>query len=129
MILLEDILKLHELSIERFGGSHGIREPGLLESAISRPFQTFDGNELYPSVIQKSSALVESLVKNHPFVDGNKRTGAIALVAFLEEEGFSFLADEESFYNLIISISTGERSFDEIVTWLKENTISQVAHI
>ena len=120
MILLEDVLQLHQLSIEKYGGSHGLRDLGLLQSAIARPFQTFAGEDLYPSGIEKSAALIESIIINHPFIDGNKRTGAVAMVALLEEEGFVFSAEEEDFYNFTISISTGEKSFDEIVKWLKE---------
>ncbi len=99
--------------------SHGLRDLGLLESAIARPFQTFAGEDLYPSGIEKSAALIESIIINHPFIDGNKRTGAVAMVALLEEEGFVFSAEEEDFYNFTISISTGEKSFDEIVKWIK----------
>lgn len=75
MILLEDILHVYEFSIARFGGSNSIREVGGLESAIARPFQSFDGNDLYPTIFDKAAALGESLTINHPFVDGNKRTG------------------------------------------------------
>jgi death on curing protein len=72
MILKEDVLDLHRKSIERYGGSHGIRDIALLESAIARPMQTFDGIEFYPSIIEKAAALGESLIKNHPFIDGKK---------------------------------------------------------
>ncbi len=122
MILLDDILKLHKYSIQKYGGSKGLRDSGLLESAIARPFQTFGGEDLYPSVIEKAAALGESLIINHPFVDGNKRTGAVAMVALLEDDGLVFSADDEDFYHFVISISTGEKKFDEIVEWLKEDT-------
>lgn len=69
MILLEDILHVHEFSISKFGGSNGIREVGSLESAIARPFQSFDGNDLYPTIFDKAAALGESLIVNHPFID------------------------------------------------------------
>ena len=72
MILIEDILLLHYLSIEEFGGSHGIRDEQLLHSAIARPYQSFDGQELYPTPIEKAAALCESIIVNHPFIDGNK---------------------------------------------------------
>jgi death-on-curing protein len=122
MILLEDILNLHKFSIKKYGGSNGLRDSGLLESAIARPFQSFDGEDLYPSVFEKAAALGESLIINHPFVDGNKRTGAVAMIALLEENGLHLLANEKNLYNFIISISTGEKKFEEIVEWLKENT-------
>ena len=124
MILLEDIHNLHKYSIQKYGGSEGLRDSGLLESAIARPFQTFGGEDLYPSVFEKAAALGESLIINHPFIDGNKRTGAVAMSALLEDEGLIFSAEEEDFYNFVISISTREKKFDEIVEWLKKNTES-----
>ena len=72
MILLEEVLLLHEFSIKDFGGASGIRNIGLLESAIARPFQTFGGEDLYPSPFDKAAAIGESLIENHPFIDGNK---------------------------------------------------------
>jgi death-on-curing protein len=82
MILLEDILNLHQFSIQKYGGSDGLRDSGLLESAIARPFQSFGGEDLYPSIFEKAAALGESLIINHPFIDGNKRTGTVAMIAF-----------------------------------------------
>lgn len=79
MITLHEILEYHTLSIKRFGGSDGVRDMGSLESAVARPFQTFDGAEFYATTIEKASAIGESLIVNHPFVDGNKRTGALAI--------------------------------------------------
>jgi death on curing protein len=93
-----------------------------LKSAIARPFQTFDGVDLYPTVFEKAAALGESLIINHPFIDGNKRTGTVGMIALLEEYGFMFTANENDLYNFIVSISTGEKRFDDIVTWLKKNT-------
>ncbi len=72
--------------------------------------------------IEKAAALIESLVLNHPFIDGNKGTGTVAMIAFIEEEGYVFSARNEDLYNFVISIATGERAFDEIVKWLKDNT-------
>ena len=79
MILLDDILALHKKSIGDYGGAQGIRDSGLLESAIARPFQTFEEKDLYPTFYEKTAALDESLIKNHPFIDGNKRTGMTAM--------------------------------------------------
>lgn len=119
MILIEDILQLHKNSVQKYGGSEGLPDSDLLESAIARPFQTFDGEDLYPSIFEKAAALSESLIINHTFIDGNKRTGSLAMIALLEDEGLMFSGDEEDFYNFTISISTGKKSFDEIVAWLK----------
>ena len=122
MILIEDILKLHQFSIKDYGGASGIRDLGLLESAIARPYQTFGGEDLYKNPIEKAAALGESLIINHPFVDGNKRTGILGIFALLLEHGLKVKSSEEDAYNFTIQISTGTIKFDEIVLWLKNNT-------
>jgi death on curing protein len=122
MILIEDILELHSKSITNYGGANGIRDLGLLESAIARPYQTYGGEYLYLTELEKAAALGESLIKNHPFVDGNKRTGVLAMLSLLLEFKIKTIAKEEDLYNFTISISTGEIHFEQIVSWLKENT-------
>ena len=121
MILLEDILKVHQFSIDRYGGGNGVRDLGGVASAIARPFQTFGGNDLYPSVFEKAAALGESLIVNHPFIDGNKRTGFLAMASFMAEEGYFLKATQEEAYNFTIQIASGIAAFDQIVIWLKEN--------
>jgi len=122
MILIEDVLLIHENSIKDFGGSSGVRDKGLLESAISRPFQTFGGEDLYPSPFAKAAAAGESLIINHPFIDGNKRTGMVVMIALLKEYNYQVNANNDSLYQFTISISTGEIKFDQIVEWLRINT-------
>ena len=122
MILVEDILKLHQASIIDYGGGEGVRDIGLLESAIARPFQTFGGENLYKTVFEMAAALGESLIINHPFVDGNKRTGLLGMLSLLLEYNLSLKATEEETYNFTIKISTGEIKFEEIVIWLKNNS-------
>ncbi len=122
MILVHDILEVHRLSVKVYGGASGVRDMGLLESAIARPFQTFGGDDLYPTVFEKAAALAESLIINHPFVDGNKRTGFLAMASLLQEEGSMLVASQEEAYLFTIHISTGSKSFEEIVKWLKENS-------
>ena len=124
MISVGDILTLHDFSIKDFGGSPGVRDIGLLESALARPFQTFGGEDLYKSPLAIASSLAESLIVNHPFVDGNKRTGMLAMVALLLEYKIKVVADKDNLYQFIISISTGEIKFDQIVEWLTKNTIA-----
>lgn len=124
MILLEDVLKLHDKSIDDFGGAKGIRDSGMLESALARPFQTSAGEDLYPAVFEKVAAIAESLIKNHAFIDGNKRTGILTMVSVLFEHNFALTANEDELYNFTISISTSEIKFDDIVHWLKQNSIS-----
>lgn len=122
MISLDDILTLHDLSIADYGGSSGLRDKGLLESAIARPFQTFGGEYLYPTAFEKAAAIMESLIVNHPFVDGNKRTGLLAGITLLLEYSIQIQANEEVLYEFVIKISTGKTGFNDIVDWLKANT-------
>ena len=95
-----------------------------MESAIARPYQTFDGEDLYKTPLEKAAAIAESLIINHPFIDGNKRTGFLGMFALLRKENIALNADEESAYNFTIDISTGKIKFDDIVIWLKNNTQS-----
>jgi death on curing protein len=122
MISFDDILALHEMSISDYGGSKGLRDKGLLESAIARPFQTFGGEYLYPSVVEKAAAIMESIIVNHPFVDGNKRTGVLAAITLLLEYSISLNASDEALYNFVIDVSTGKAKYDDIVKWLKDNS-------
>jgi death-on-curing protein len=122
MILIEDILQVHQFSIDKYGGGTGIREMGSLESAIARPFQTFGGEDLYATIFEKAAALAESLIVNHPFVDGNKRTGFLAMATLLEDDGYFLTASQDEAYTLTINISIGETKFEQIVDWLKQHT-------
>ena len=87
-LTLNEVLELHRCIIERFGGSIGMLDLGALESALAQPRTTFGGVELYPTIVEKASALGFSLIKNHPFVDGNKRTGHAAMETYLILNGF-----------------------------------------
>ena len=122
MITSETVLRLHELSILKYGGAEGVRDIGLMESAIARPYQTFGGEDLYPTFFEKAAAVVESIIINHSFVDGNKRTGFLAMLAILETGNIMIDASNNDLYNFTIKISTGEIKFKEIVIWLKNNS-------
>lgn len=124
MISKESVLKMHELSILKYGGSDGVRDDGLLESAIARPYQTFGGEDLYPTTYEKAAAIAESLIINHPFVDGNKRTGFLVMLAILDEGNLEITVPNDAVYNFVIKISTGDIKFEQIVDWLKQNTSS-----
>ncbi|NNU34587.1 type II toxin-antitoxin system death-on-curing family toxin [Mucilaginibacter sp. S1162] len=95
MIELEKVLRLHDASIKSYGGGHGLRDKNLLLAAIARPFQTFDQQELYPTPVEKAAAIFESLIINHPFIDGNKRTAYLTLRYILTLSGFDIMAFEE----------------------------------
>lgn len=120
MIDFETILKIHNLLIDEFGGTQGIRDHSLLDSALNRPFQTFDGELLYPSLIDQSAAIVESIVKNHPFHDGNKRTGYTLMRLHLLNNGLDINASEDDKYDFVISIASGRIEFDQIKQWIEK---------
>jgi death-on-curing protein len=114
--------KVHTILIEQFGGAKGIRDPRGLEAALARPMSTFDGNDLYVSPIDKASALFESLIISHPFMDGNKRISYVLMRLFLLENGLDIIASQDEKYDLVISASTGKWRFDEINSWLSLHT-------
>lgn len=121
MITLKEALIIHELAIDKFGGSYGVRDMNLLESAILRPNTTFDGKDLYPNVVDKAAAIIESIVKNHPFSDGNKRTGYILMRLILLKSNFDIKATEKEKYEFVIKIAEGKLDFNEIKSWIEEN--------
>ena len=124
MITKEEVFLIHDEVVNLHGGANGIRDIGGLESAIARPFQTFAETDLYPTCFEKAAAIGESIIMNHPFLDGNKRTGYVLMELLLRIEGVRITASDDSLYAFVISISTGELKFDQIVAWLKENTSS-----
>jgi death on curing protein len=125
MFSVEIVLEIHSKAIELFGGGNGVRDFGALESAINRPFQTFGDDDLYPSVFEKAAAIGESIIMNHPFVDGNKRTGYILLELILKIDGYVLKASTDEIYEFVINISTGAIRFDSIVAWLQENAVQK----
>jgi death-on-curing protein len=118
MIDIQDVIRIHEILIDNFGGSKGVRDRGLLESAISRPFQTFDKVDLYSNPVEKAAALIESVLINHPFVDGNKRIGYVLMRLLLIEFGFDIIAAEEEKYDFVIKIAEGKYHRAEIIEWI-----------
>jgi len=123
MITVEEAIRIHGILIDRFGGINGLRDRNLLESALSRPFQTFDKKDLYSSPVDKAAALIESIVINHPLLDGNKRFGYVAMRLILLESGLDIDAPEEDKYLFVIGIAKGELKFNEICNWIKKNLI------
>ena len=121
MINIEIVKYFHSILIDEFGGSIGIRDLNALNAAIQRPYSTFDGKDLYPTIYDKAAALVESLVRNHAFIDGNKRIGYVMLRFFLIESGYDLSASQTDKYNFIIEISKGNLDFDSIKKWIVQN--------
>ena len=122
MISIEEVLQIHNILIERFGGSTGVRDLELLDSSISRPFNTFDQQDLYPTIIDKAAAIIESIVRNHPFVDGNKRTGYTMMRLLLLSNDLDIVASANEKYEFVISIASGELTFEQIKDWIELKT-------
>jgi death-on-curing protein len=119
MIGLNDVLNIHDILIDKFGGTKGVRDQGALESAINRPYATFGELDLYSSQIEKAAAIFESVLINHPFLDGNKRTAYVLMKLILLEDGLDIYADQDEKYQMVISASKGDIRFAEIVKWLQ----------
>ena len=122
MFTKEEVLLIHNEVLKLHGGSNGIRDMGGLESAIARPCQTFGGEDLYPTFYEKAAAIGESIIMNHPFIDGNKRTGYVLMETLLRLDGYKIIASDDELYAFVIKISTGEIKFEQMVEWLKTNT-------
>jgi death-on-curing protein len=120
---LAEVLKLHDAIISETGGSHGLRDLGLLESAVGQPQQTFGGDDLYPSLVAKASALGFSLIKNHPFVDGNKRIGHAAMEAMLMLNGFELSASVDESEAEVLAVAAGDRTREQLEAWLESRLV------
>ena len=116
------VLFIHARLIEETGGSHGVRDMGLLLSALGRPKATFEGKELHPTIFVKASALAESMINNHPFVDGNKRTGIVAAVFFLSLNGYMLTASNLELIDLTMQIAQKRTTIGEVANWFETHT-------
>jgi len=114
----EQILLLHTQLIETTGGSDGIRDMGLLESALENPFQSYGGEELYPSIQAKAARLCYGLVKNHAMIDGNKRLGCHAMLVFLALNGYEMEYTQEELSDLILDVAADRKQCGDILQWL-----------
>lgn len=120
----EKVLLLHQIMAEATGGSAGVRDDALLESAIESAYATFDGQELYPSKEEKAARLGFSLISNHAFVDGNKRIGMYIMLSFLDINGVKIEASNEDVVSLGLSVADGSAKYDEILNWIAEHRIN-----
>ncbi len=121
MILLskQQILLMHEALIERYGGIHGVRDEGLLDSAINAPFQSYGGVEFYPGLPEKAARLGYGLIQNHPFYDGNKRIGALAMLALLDINGVVLNTDSAELTTVILHVADGTMDGPALLAWIK----------
>lgn len=119
----EQILLLHAQLVEVTGGSGGIRDIDLLESALESPFQTYDGEELYSSMQAKAARLCYGLVKNHALIDGNKRIGAHAMLTFLLLNGYELSYSQKELSDMILDVAAGKKEYEDILQWVLEHQL------
>lgn len=117
----EKVLLLHKLLIEQTGGEDGIRDFGLLDSALQAAYATFDGKELFPSKEEKAARIGTGLVSNHAFVDGNKRIGMYVLLTFLEVNGISLSATNEEVVDVGLRLAEGKMRYEDLLRWILEH--------
>ena len=117
----EQILALHRELILQFGGEDGLRDEGLLESAIAAPFQSFDGQVAFATVQQKAARLGFGLISNHPFVDGNKRIGAHVMLVMLAMNGIELSYTQKELYETILQVAGGEASYETLLNWILDH--------
>ena len=117
------ILLLHEQLVAETGGSSGLRDEGMLDSALNTPFQTFAGKNVYPSLQQKAARLCFGLVKNHPFVDGNKRIGAHVMLVFLALNGIELQHTQTELSEVILQLAAGTLQSTDLLDWILSHQI------
>ena len=110
---------MHAASIQRFGGLPGVRDEGLLESALAQPSQSFGGTELYPTLEEKAARLAFGLAKNHAFLDGNKRVATACMATFLRLNGHSFRPDAAELLATMLGVASGSVSYEALVAWVR----------
>jgi len=114
----EQILEFHRALIAAHGGTDGIRDEGLLDSAIATPLQTFDGQPLFPTVQQRAVRLGFGIISNHPFIDGNKRTGTHAMLVMLALNGIELRHTQQELSEIILKVADSKADFEELLEWV-----------
>jgi death on curing protein len=117
----EEVLLIHHILLQRFGGPQGVKDENALLSALARPFSGFGQDEFYPSPEEKASAILESIVKNHPFIDGNKRTGYVLMRLVLMDSGKDIRATQNEKYDFVIAVASGKLDYPQILAWIKQH--------
>ncbi len=117
-LTLDQVKRMHHLLIEETGGLHGVRDEGLLESAVLSPFHTFDGELLYKTIELRAARLCYSLIRNHPFNDGNKRVGILAMLAYLQLNFIELRYTNDDLVSIGLQIATGEMDANQLARWI-----------
>lgn len=114
----EQVIKLHKQLIDESGGEYGIRDNGLLESALNTPFQSFDNRDLYVTIQAKAARLGYGIIKNHPFIDGNKRSGVHIMLLYLYFNNIELEYSQDELSNFILKIASGEAEYKDLLNWI-----------
>ncbi|MBA4379351.1 MAG: type II toxin-antitoxin system death-on-curing family toxin [Anaerolinea sp.] len=122
-LTVSEVLEIYSRVMEQSGGSVGILDLGALESAVAQPRMTFNGEELYPTIVEKASALGFSLIQNHPFVDGNKRAGHAAMETFLMLNGYEISASVDGQVEIVLGVASGKISREVFTNWLRNHIV------
>jgi death-on-curing protein len=120
---VDDVLQIHQDQIERYGGSPDLRDPGLLTSAVDTPRATFDGTNLHGDLFEMAAAYLFHIVRNHPFVDGNKRTGAAAALVFLDLNGIEMDIDDAELVDHVLAVAEGKVPKAEVAAFLRTRAV------
>jgi len=120
-LMVGEVLEIYSRVMSQSGGGVGIRDLGALESAVAQPRMTFNGEELYPTIVEKASALGFSLIQNHQFVDGNKRAGHAAMESFLMFNGYEISASVDKQVEIILGVASGKLDRNAFTNWLSEH--------
>ena len=123
MIGLDEAVSIHDQLLKASGGTSGLRDQGGLEAALNRPFMTFGGADLYPGPVDKAAAIMESIIKNHPFMDGNKRTGYALGRLMLNTQSLDFRGSDDEEYDLVHAIAMGALDVSGIKDWISARLV------
>lgn len=121
---IEEVLLMHKLIIKEIGGTDGVRDYGLLDSAVNSAFQTFGGQDLYPSLQEKAARLGYSLITNHAFLDGNKRIGMLVMLSFLEINGCEMNYTNDDIINIGLSVACGQQDYNDVLNWINNHKLA-----
>ncbi len=121
-LTVDEVLEIHADQVNRYGGSIDLRDRGLLESAVATPAATFSGQRLHADLFEMAAAYLFHLVQNHPFIDGNKRTGATAADVFLALNGIRLKASQQDYYSLVVEVASGNYGKSELADFFRKRT-------
>lgn len=122
-LTLDEVLAIHHEEVEKFGGSHGVRDLNLLDSALQRPQSSFMGEDLYPTLFHKAAALMHSILLNHPFIDANKRTATVSTAYFLNLNGHNIEVQQKELVEFALKVESKKMDLEQISNWLRMHSV------